>query len=401
MAGGTMAPQPYAPYSGDGEHAQLPRIRPPPPPLPPQRQTAPIDLPPISHRAHPYLGRDQSSNARHRAFQAPAGAAQSPARTHTPPVSPFQSQAYPPPPPPQLVRTQSPTESASTGTSTLRWKLRHGPGAAFGIVLTIPSAVAAQTTAQLGFDWACIDMENSPQPAATVADMVVAIAGSGGCVPLVRVPSPSSEWIRWAVEAGARGVIVPGIQSRDQMWRVVACSREAASRASFTQPPSFPLHAPSPVHRPSHHRDHNSHSQPFPGARSAPPPPPQVGGMGAAIQDGRPRPTSAGGDVLVIPQIEHLGSGASIEEILSVPGVDAAFVRSHTASGGIGRVPVDVFGRALHACRRLGIPLGVDSASGDAAQEGVHWGFQMVSVGRDVDVLAAAAADQLRRARSA
>ncbi|KAJ1733643.1 hypothetical protein LPJ61_001457 [Coemansia biformis] len=365
--------------AGDGDGAQLPRIRPPLPPL----SIASMDLPPLAHRAHPYLGRDshhaQNGGTRHHSHLTPDRPARSPPRIHTPPAPQYQRQPYLPPPPasrgphlphaPACNRIASPEPaypayasrtpplpaqaisqigSALTGASALHRRLRYGRDAAIGIVLTIPSAVTARAAARLGFDWACIDMGNSLQPAGAMAEMVAAIASSGSCAPLVRVPSFSTEWIRWAVEAGAHGVIVSGIQSREQMWRVVNTCRDIAARAGYA-----------------------------------------------------PALSMAGGGVLVIPQIEHLGAGSSVEEILSVPGVDAAFVRSPAMAGGANPAPSEALGHVLRVGRQLGVPLGIDSMDGGGAHESAHWGFQMVSIGSDFDVLATAAADQLRLARSA
>ncbi|KAI9506533.1 Pyruvate/Phosphoenolpyruvate kinase-like domain-containing protein [Coemansia spiralis] len=259
----------------------------------------------------------------------------------------------------------------SMASSRLRGKLQSGKPA-HGIVLSIPSLALAKTASWLGFDFAVIDME--PRSAGLIADMVAAMRSAGACTPLVRVPSyqQSGEWIQWAAEAGAQGVVVPGIQSKDQMWAVVSqCTGD-----------------PRDVH-------------------SAPP-----------SSSGLPIAHGSANRMLVIPQIDC--AAANVEEILAVPGVDAAFVDSAQALGdeqraaphgaqctpknnrrallgfhGDGETMID---KVLACGRYLAVPLGIDSASGPAARLRSRQGFQMVAVS-DLDVFASAAAEQLRLLR--
>ncbi|KAJ2808514.1 hypothetical protein H4R20_000841, partial [Coemansia guatemalensis] len=123
-------------------------------------------------------------------------------------------------------------------------------------------------------------------------------------------------------------------------------------------------------------------------------------------------PSTSGSDVLVIPQIDSLEAANNIEEILSVPGVDAAFVQpqglcahggrmSPSATGHAQVIPAETLDRMLRSSHRLALPLGIDSADGATARVGAQQGFRMVAVGNDVDVLARAAAEQLRLAQMA
>ncbi|KAJ2483013.1 hypothetical protein IWW56_000696 [Coemansia sp. RSA 2131] len=419
------------------EGYQLPRIR-----SPQIRSATPIDLPSISRRPHPYMGRDHhhyghSANAGLRGPHASGVATLPPPRINTPP----QHLQRPYLAPPQHSMRSSPS---SVGCSTiasepqpalytaritppvpaipspqpllhdnvsspLRQKLQNGRKAAYGIVLSIPSPITARIAARLGFDWACIDMEHSPQSASIMAEMVEAIASSGTCAPLVRVPSHSSEWIKWAVEAGAHGVIIPNVQSRGQMMQLVSVCRNAASQhmtgASFSAPASIHMHGSgshgSGSYRIPQQQSPKVYSHPHVSAS------PDNLRMSATVVSS---PTLAvGGDVLVIPQIEYLDAAASsIEEILAVPGVDAAFVHSGRpwSNGRVSpatardRASSDVLGHMLHISHRLAVPLGTDSVDGSAARMAVRHGFRMVAIGSDVDVLTAAAADQLRLAQT-
>ncbi|KAJ2203157.1 hypothetical protein IW139_004208, partial [Coemansia sp. RSA 353] len=430
------------PYSNSrsgssAEGFQLPRIR-----SPQIRSATPIDLPSISRRPHPYLGRDHhhyghGSSTGLRGTHASGVATLPPPRINTPPQHLQRPYLAPPqhsmrsspssagcstiasepqpafytsritPPVPAIPSPQPPLHD--NVPSPLRQKLLNGRKAAYGIVLSIPSPITARIAARLGFDWACIDMEHSPQSASIMAEMVEAIASSGTCAPLVRVPSHSSEWIKWAVEAGAHGVIIPNVQSRGQMMQLVSVCRNAANQhmtgASFSAPASIHMHGSG---------SHSSGSYRIPQQQS-----PKVythPHVSTSPDNLRMSATAAssptlavGGDVLVIPQIEYLDAAAnSIEEILAVPGVDAAFVHSGRpwSNGRVSpatardRASSDVLGHMLHISHRLAVPLGTDSVDGSAARMAVRNGFRMVAVGSDVDVLSAAAADQLRLAQT-
>lgn len=97
---------------------------------------------------------------------------------------------------------------------------------AFGAWLTIPGPWAARSAAAISPDlsWLLIDCEHgltSLQPGA--AETVAAVAGLGATAPsvLVRIPATgmcadgSAGWqIKYALDAGARGVVVPMVRAQ-------------------------------------------------------------------------------------------------------------------------------------------------------------------------------------------
>ncbi|KAJ2806681.1 hypothetical protein H4R20_001602 [Coemansia guatemalensis] len=441
-----------APYSqvrpvSNANGTQLARLH-----SPQQRPAAPVDLAPLSRRPHPYHSYDvnrvhsYSNSAVQPRTQQYSTPVLSPPRINTPPQQGQQHQhqqhqrpflAPLLPQQPHNLRSSPMAASISSGSNNnnsggknnnsnnsgssrgeivdsieymdvsrgmaaalpettasnacgLRHKLHSGRSPTYGIVLGIASLVTARVASGLGFDWACVDMEHSPQSATIMAEMVAAIGSSGKCAPLVRVPSHTNEWIRWAVEAGAHGIIIPGVQNREQMWRLVSACRNAASQSSSA--------SSAPVSNTAHGTAQRTHAHPH----AATPP---ASAMSQAL-------STAGSDVLVIPQIDSLEAANNIEEILSVPGVDAAFVQpqglyahggrmSPSATGHAQVIPAETLDRMLRSSHRLALPLGIDSADGAAARVGAQQGFRMVAVGNDVDVLARAAAEQLRMAQMA
>ncbi|KAJ1960541.1 hypothetical protein GGI12_003743 [Dipsacomyces acuminosporus] len=404
---------------------------------PPLRATTSLDLPSLSHRAHPYRSSSGSSRGSHTPTSSmvrspmpaqapiqlppltlPHNIRLSPSSTassnaglsgggtsfrisrNSPPTAHTTRSSPAAPAAPMASAPAAISAPASLSSiSTLRGKLAKGANA-YGIVLSVPSPVTARVAANLGFDWACVDMEHSPQAASTMAEMVAAITSTGSCAPIVRVPSHSEEWIRWAVEAGAQGVIIPAVQNREQMWRLVSMCRHAAqnaSSASGSGPSSFGFGV-QPRRVPSYQQVQ---------------PPPLPFGQ-SRLQRGSPDLASAtspsANDLLIIAQIESTEAVDNIDEILSVQGVDAVFVRPQNLSSGHSPVlPPQItsagtacgsLGRVVGAARHFSVALGIDCADGDAARMRVQQGFQMVVVANDLEVLTSAAAQQLSRART-
>src|SRR5256885_10609860 len=109
-------------------------------------------------------------------------------------------------------------------TNHVKEKLKRGEPA-LGAWLSLPSIPSARIMARLGFDWLVVDMEHSAQNPVLMADMVATIADAGTSAPIVRIPTNSVEWFKWALDAGAWGVIVPMVNSREEAQRAVAYSK--------------------------------------------------------------------------------------------------------------------------------------------------------------------------------
>ena len=105
-------------------------------------------------------------------------------------------------------------------TNQVKEKLKRGEPV-LGAWLSLPSVPSARIMARLGFDWLVVDMEHSAQNPVLMADMVATIADAGTCAPIVRVPTNSVEWFKWALDAGAWGVVVPMVNSREEAQRAV------------------------------------------------------------------------------------------------------------------------------------------------------------------------------------
>jgi len=254
-------------------------------------------------------------------------------------------------------------------TNHVKKKLKQGE-LALGAWLNFPSVVTARVMAQLGFDWLVVDMEHSAQSTPLMADMVATIADARNCAPFVRVPTNSVEWFKWALDAGAWGVVVPMVNTREEVQRALDYSK---------YPPL--------------------------GNRS-------IGGIFGPYGFGTtswPDYTKVANDeIMVIAQIESAQGIQNVDEILSVPGIDVAFIGPNDLHAQLGLVPssdgaepefLDALERVKVAARKYDIALGIFSDDGLAATTRIEQGFQMISVTTDVSSLIASATRNLQVAR--
>src|SRR5437899_9945692 len=184
-------------------------------------------------------------------------------------------------------------------TNHARAKLKRGEPA-LGTWLTLPDTVSALLMARVGFDWLTVELEHTPVNLETAAQSFAVIA-RGGCVPLARVPWNSVENIKRVLDTGAYGVVVPMVNSRAEA--------EAAVRAARYQPL---------------------------GERS-------IGGqLHATNFDTDPATyyARANDEILVVLMIEHVKAIEAAEKILSVPGVDVAFIGPNDLTNSMGEPPV-------------------------------------------------------------
>src|SRR6266436_3407956 len=97
---------------------------------------------------------------------------------------------------------------------------------ALGAWLTIASAFAAEIVAHAKFDWICVDMQHGVIDYAQMVTMLQAVS-STPVTPLVRVPWNEPGIIGKSLDAGARGVIIPMVNSRADAERAVQACRYA------------------------------------------------------------------------------------------------------------------------------------------------------------------------------
>jgi 4-hydroxy-2-oxoheptanedioate aldolase len=236
---------------------------------------------------------------------------------------------------------------------------------AFGLWMTVPGSVGAEILAGAGVDYACVDQQHGVIDYDSMVPMFQAIRAEGAAA-ITRVLSNDPFLIMKALDAGARGVIVPLIGSAEEAARAVAACR---------YPPR--------------------------GMRS-------YGPVRAAGVIGSRDPEDLGGGVLCIVMVETREGLEKVEEIAATPGLDGIYIGPSDLALSLGLPPtldvtedthIQAVRRIREACHRNGIAAGIHCASGEWAMNHAKAGFNMVTVATDAALLRAAALRELTIAR--
>ena len=235
-----------------------------------------------------------------------------------------------------------------------------------GYWITLDSPPATERIAAAGYDYVCLDLQHG------LLDYRGALAGVmaaelGGASGVVRVPVNEAMWIGKALDAGARAVIVPLVDT--------AADAERAARAC-RYPPT--------------------------GTRS-------YGPTRSSLRIG-PAPREADAQVACVVMIETSTGLANAAEICAVPGVDAVYVGPSDLSIAVGgdtpqhgwQLPefAEALARIRSAARSAGVACGLHVTDGTRAARAFADGFDFVSISNDITHLAAHAGAELTKARA-
>ncbi|CAK5274134.1 unnamed protein product [Mycena citricolor] len=108
---------------------------------------------------------------------------------------------------------------------------------AVGSVLSYPSVHIAKTVAACGADWCWIDTEHVAWSPTLLIECIQIInqESGGSMVPIVRVPNKKAfDYMAWCLDAGAGGVILPHLETVEEMQAAVdACRFPPVGHRSF------------------------------------------------------------------------------------------------------------------------------------------------------------------------
>jgi 2-dehydro-3-deoxyglucarate aldolase len=100
----------------------------------------------------------------------------------------------------------------------LRDKLKNG-GFSIGSWMQIPNGSVAEIMGRAGYDWIAVDLEHGSISAHQLPDLFRALE-LGDTLPLARLAQGNIKDCKQALDAGAAGVIVPMIESKEQLIAV-------------------------------------------------------------------------------------------------------------------------------------------------------------------------------------
>ena len=227
----------------------------------------------------------------------------------------------------------------------------------------------ARLAATAGFDMIYVDLEHSTLTL-EAAGQICQAALSAGVTPMVRVPANTPDYIQRVLDAGALGIIAPGVRSADEARAVVAASKFAPLGERGAGGPLPQLQFRS-----------------FPAAEA-----------NAAVNDA----------TMVIVQFESAEAIDKADEIASVEGVDMVLIGVNDLLADLGlpgqfdHAKVrDAYARTIAACRKHGKHVGVGGLATrpDLAAGFIAMGARLLSTGTDIQFLSAAMAEKARQVR--
>ena len=245
-----------------------------------------------------------------------------------------------------------------------------------GVGLSLHSLRVAQVAAMSGAEFVFIDMEHSPLSAESATQMVhtVAATSRGSCYPLVRVPSHGVEWIKWALDSGAAGIIIPMVDDVVQMRAII-------DRA---------------VYPPAGRRSFGPFSAPYADPAGA------SSGIAGYMERARRR------DIAILPMIESREGLANVEDIAALEEVSGVFIGPFDLRlalglpGALDGTEVE-FTQALQkiigAAHRHNKPVGTVAMGAETVQRRAVDGVEFVVSSSDSSVLATGFQSQLAAAR--
>lgn len=237
--------------------------------------------------------------------------------------------------------------------SSLRQRLQRGDVVLGQLLLEFFTPGVGPMLDACGLDFVIYDMEHGRCDITMLEQMIASCRGSS-VVPMARVPDLNFAPLSRVLDIGARGVMVPRVETRQQTEKIVRQLKYAPR-----------------------------------GERGV--------ALGVAHDHYRAAGpeffAQANEDTMVIIQLESALAFENLDSILSVPGVDVAWVGHYdlTLSMGLaGQFDHPRFLQAMDdlvaACQRHGVAPGFLPPTKDAA---VHWirkGFRMLSLGSDIGV---------------
>ena len=233
-----------------------------------------------------------------------------------------------------------------------------------GSWLTLGHNSIAEIMARAGFEWLVVDMEHSVITLDTAQQPIQVIEGCG-VTPLVRVGENNPTIIKRVMDAGAHGVIVPMVNTREQAEAAVSAVRY---------------------------------------------PPLGTRGVGLARAQGYGDEFEKYRDwvkeeSIVIAQIEHTNAVDNLESILSVNGIDGCIIGPYDLSGSLGMPGnfehPDVLAalkKVEQTCQKKRVTLGIHVIQPDyrLVLESISKGYNFLAFSSDILFLGNSCREQLR-----
>lgn len=237
----------------------------------------------------------------------------------------------------------------------LRTRLLAGQPVVGTMVQEVTSPFIVHALVNAGFDFVYVDMEHGRFNLETAAGLIQTIRLTD-MAPLVRVPDNQYHLIARVLDAGARGVMIPRVETREQAEKAVQAVR----------------YPPLGQRGLAVARGHNDYKR----------------------QDSIVFSQEANRENLVIVQIESKQAVECVDEIVSVPGVDIALIGPGDLSQSLGITlkmdhpdMVAAIEKVIAACKRHDVIVGLHVGDLKAIKYWSQNGILLLSGSSDLDIL--------------
>lgn len=220
-----------------------------------------------------------------------------------------------------------------------------------GAWMQIGHPACAEIFADVGFDWICVDLEHGAIGFETMTNIFRATDGFD-CVPVARLPLNDPVWICRTLDAGARGLIIPMVNSADEA--------ESAIRVAKYPPRGK---------RGYGYSRSNLHGMNFEKSID-----------------------TANKEIAIIMQIENKEGIENIDSILQVPDVDGVFIGPYDLSGSYGKVGqlecpemVRALQKYLNSCEKYKKSAGMHIVrpNSENIRDATNKGYTLLALGLD------------------
>ncbi|MDO8671726.1 MAG: aldolase/citrate lyase family protein [Dehalococcoidia bacterium] len=232
--------------------------------------------------------------------------------------------------------------------------------------LMTADAYVVEAMANAGFDALVLDMQHGMGIGVERAVACLQAISTTDTVPMVRVPWNEPAHIQYVLDAGAYGVIVPLVNTREEAQKAAGASRYA------------PL-----------------------GYRS-------VGPNRARFYGGHDYFDHANDEIICLVMIEHIEAVGRVEEIAGTPGIDGFYIGPSDLAVTMGLRPgmdntdprhVEACQRVLDAAKTKGLVAGIHCGGAAEALRRFEQGFQFCPIATDIGLVASGAAAAIKTVR--
>ena len=213
----------------------------------------------------------------------------------------------------------------------------------------------AEIFADAGMNWVCVDLEHGVIGIETMTNIFRA-AEAKNIHPVARIPINDPVWIHRVLDAGAKGIIIPMVKSREEAYNAIKeCKFPPEGERSFGYSRA------------------NQYGQNF---------------------DNHIK--EADKDISVIIQIEHRDAIRYLDEILTLGGIDATFIGPYDLSGSFGspgdfenEAFKDAIKKYLDLSKKYNVPTGLHIVRPDKKNisKAIEDGYHLIALGTDAILL--------------